>query len=81
MSIAVNLDNGIKLVELVWDFSLQRVHACMQRHSHTLTHNHTHRQRAVWALLINVGNAHVYILHTVVQTLPITIAQTDIRGT
>lgn len=39
MSIAVNLDNSIKLVELVWDFSLQCVHA----HSHTHTHSHTHK--------------------------------------
>ena len=60
MSIAVNLDNGIKLVEPVWDFSLQSVHACRD----TRTHSHTCRQRAVRGLLINVGKTKLSIYFT-----------------
>lgn len=60
MSIAVNLDNGIKLVEPVWDFSLQCVHACRD----TRTHSHTCRQRAARGLLINVGKTELSIYFT-----------------
>lgn len=69
MSIAVNLDNGIKLVELVWDFSLQCVHA----------RTHVSKQRAMWQLLINVEKTYVHA-HTAAQALAITGAQMD-RGT
>lgn len=72
MSIAVNLDNGIKLVEPFWDFSLQSVRAPRHRNAHT------HCEKVVWALLIN-KDPHVHIRCS--PSSPITVTQTDLCGT
>lgn len=73
MSIAVNLDNGIKLVELFWDSGLQCVHACI----HTLKATYTSRG---WCGLIYVGKTHMCI-YAVAEALPVTVAKTDLCGT